>query len=92
MYTSHIYIHNIYVYHISVMFIVVVIIIIGFISFLIIFSILKFYFCQFRKKNFYPIQTEDQCTFIRETILHYHDWRRTEIEESDFIEYVKRHS
>ena len=92
MYTSHIYIHNIYVYHISVMFIVVVIIIIGFISFLIIFSILKFYFCQFRKENFYPIKTEDQCTFIRETILHYHDWRKTEIEESDFIEYVKRHS
>ena len=45
-----------------------------------------------RKENFYPIKTEDQCTFIRDTILQYHDWKKTEIDESDFIKYVKRHT
>ena len=90
MYTSHIYIHNICVYPISVMFFVVVIIIISSFSLSILFSILKLYFYQFRKEHFYPIKTEDQCTFIREIILHYHDWRKTEIDMSEFIEYVKR--
>ena len=52
----------------------------------------KILFDQFRKEDFYPIKTEDQCKFIRETILHYDDWRKTEIDESDFIKYVKRHS
>ena len=95
MYTSHIiYIHNICVHHITVMFIVVAIIIYHY-QFYFILNFLvssKFCFYQFRKEHFYPIKTEDQCTFIRETILHYHDWRKTEIDESDFIEYVKRHS
>ena len=92
MYTTQIYIQNICVYRISVMFIVIVIIIIGSFSISILFSILKFLFYQFRKENFYPIKTEDQSTFIRETILHCHDWRKTEIDKSKFIGYVKRHS
>ena len=30
--------------------------------------------------------------FIRDTLLHYHDWKKTEIEECAFNEYVKQHS
>ena len=89
MYTWYIYTYIMYTY-ITIVFIVVIIISSILLSILI--SILKFFFDQFRKEDFYPIKTEDQCKFTRETILHYHDWRKTEIDESDFIKYVKRHS
>ena len=71
--------HNICVYHITMVFIIIVIII-----------MISVY--DIRKENFYPIKTEDQSTFIRDAILHYHNWRKTEIDEGDFIEYVKRYS
>ena len=78
LYASHISIHNTCVYHISIMLIVIITNIIDSVW-------------NIRKENLYPIKTEDQCTFIRNTILHYHDWRKTEIDESDFIKYGKRH-
>ena len=45
-----------------------------------------------RQENFYHVKTKDQTAFIRKTMLHYQDWKKTEVCKYEFDKYVERNS